>query len=224
MTATDADAEYVCELLNSTFGAAFRRLPESKEHGVKTPDLELLDGGRRAAVAEVKTLERTPRTEENGFRPEHGGLVRDDNSAKRVGSWIHKAWKQLEAYPDTVRVLVFVNDEDGADVHDLEEAFNGFLDYGGDEVGTLRNVASRGIAEGRIRDEKGRIDLYIWIDRHYGLGTDVLVLPTAEPARHERRTLGPYFRCTTPQGEELVELYFQAPQVAEESQLSEGQT
>lgn len=211
MTSPDADAEYVRELFASSFGARLRRLPESREHGQKTPDLELLDGDRRVAVVEVKTLLRVPRTEENGFRREHGGLVRDDNSPKRVGSWIHKAWKQLKHYSDTSKVLVFVNDEDGADVHDLEEAFNGFLDYGSEDKGMLRNVASRGIAEGRIREEKRQIDLYVWIDRHYGYGRHVLVLPTSVgPARNELRTLGPYFRCTTTRGEELMKSHFLA--------------
>ncbi len=210
----DADAEYVRDTLGDLYGVTLRRIPESKKEEGKSADLELLVSDQRTAVLdvlEVKTIEETPRTEENGFRKDGIWTVRTDNSPKRVGTLIHKAWKQLSTYPEELpRVLVLVNDEGGADVQDLEEAFQGFLDYGGDEGATMRNVASRKIAAGRIRDEKWRIDLYIWIDRHYGTGTTVQVFPTGGTPKLERRTLGPYFRCTSERGNELMRAHFHA--------------
>jgi len=39
---------------------------------------------------------------------------------------------------------------------------------------TIRNTASRGIAAGRIQDEKGKIDLYVWIDADHVAAPDWL--------------------------------------------------
>src|SRR5690606_35538848 len=111
---------------------------------------------------------------------------------------IHSAWKQLQSYPDQLpKILVLVNDETGADVGDLEEAFQGFLDYGNEETGYVRNVVSARLANGRIRDEKAKIDLYVWFDRHYGTRSICLVLPAGEQPRTEVRDEGPFFRMAT---------------------------
>lgn len=168
------DERYVREMLEQRFGVTLRKLEESTEDGVKSADFELLSQDERVAVMEVKTLELTPRTVERGFREENGFLTRPDNAPKRVAARIHGAWQQLRVYPESIaKVAVFVNDETAADVLDLSEAFQGFLDYDNPETGVYRNTVSRRLANGRMRDEKGRIDLYLWFDRHYGTGQEV---------------------------------------------------
>lgn len=164
------EERFVREALLARFGAHVRKLPESRQEREKTADFELLVGDQRCAVMEVKRLIRTPRTPENGWTVvEHiTGIrkaTRDDNSPRRVATIIHTAWSQLCNYQEA-KILTIVNDERLADAQDLSEAFNGFLEYRNDQGFGYRNVASAGLANGRIRELKWKIDLYIWIDRH----------------------------------------------------------
>jgi hypothetical protein len=202
---------YVRELFNRRFGIQLRKIPESTE---PTPDFELLDEVGRVAVLEVKTLERAARTEENGWRRvEGGGLTRNDNAPGRVGTCIAKAWRQLASHPEP-KVLVFVNDETGIDVHDLEAAFHGTLPFGNEELGYADvPIAMPAAMTGRIKDVKRKIDLYIWLDRKYGEGRLVQVFPTGQPPFTETRTEGPTFRCVTDAGYELARRYFGCPEM-----------
>jgi hypothetical protein len=181
---------YVRELFDQRFGVRLRKVPEAK---TKTPDYELIANESAVAVLEVKRIERTPRTPENGWtRTPEGFDTRVDNSPKRVANLIHEAWKQLSTSP-LPKILTFVND-DTLDAMDLEEAFHGRLFYGDESFGYYNTVSAK-VAEGRIRDEKGMIDLYVWIDRVWG----------REPV--------PVFRFVTDAGYELARHWFNAPQV-----------
>jgi hypothetical protein len=93
-------------------------------------------------------------------------MTRIDNSATRVGAAIHNAYKQLSTCAEP-KVLVLVND-DSMDFLDLREALDGYVVYGTDDVGFYKNIAGRRVAEGRIREEKHSIDLYVWINRYEG--------------------------------------------------------
>jgi hypothetical protein len=200
---------YVREVLERRFGVVLRKLPESH---LPTPDYELLLEGRREAVLEVKLIERAPRTDGNGWQKHaDGSVTRKDNGPGRVGALIHNGWKQLRQYSDP-KVLAFVNDET-LDVLDLEEAFNGFLGYGTDETGYVLNTASRSIAEGRIREEKWGIDLYVWLDRRYAHQPLVYVFPLGAEPYGERRTEGPFLRCSTPAGYALARRFFDCPEL-----------
>jgi hypothetical protein len=86
------------------------------------------------------------------------------NSPQRVAKIIQKGWSQLSRYEEP-KALVIVNDDSMAGVQDLAEAFNGFLEYRNAEGFGYANTASKRLANGRIRDLKWKIDLYIWIDR-----------------------------------------------------------
>jgi hypothetical protein len=174
-----------------------RKIPKSKQKGVKTPDYELLVTNARVAVLEVKRLVRTPRTPENGWqvRVSSTGIreaTRIDNAPQRVSKIIHKAFKQLHTVPDPT-ILVFVNDETQMDSLDLLEAFNGFLHYGTDSLGYYKNTVSAKLANGAIREEKWRIDLYVWIDRC--------------------RRLNPEFRVATETGLELARRFFECSDI-----------
>jgi len=205
------EERYVRELFDGRFGVQLRKIPERPNE--QTADFEMLDLGRRVAIVEVKTLERAARTVANGWRQETGGgFTRKDNATKRVGTLIYSAWKQLGRYAEP-RVLVFVNDESGIDVHDLEEAYNGFMEYGTEELGYVYNTVSVPIANGRIKDIKGKIDLYIWLDRKYGAGKIVHVFPAGQPSYTETRTEGPTFRCTTGAGYDLARRFFRCPEL-----------
>ena len=155
----------------------------------------------------MKTLGVTPRTPENGWVPEYGGRTRPDNGASRVGSAIHTAYKQL-ATATNPKVLVLLNDEHAIDFMDLHEAVNGYLVYGNDEVGRFRNLSGVKIAEGRIKDEKLAIDLYVWINRYerlFSFRSDRQPLPLQQQR-------GPFFGFMSNAGHELATRFFKVPE------------
>jgi hypothetical protein len=172
-----------------------RKLPESRLAGEKTADFELLVEDNRCGVMEVKRLIRTPRTPENGWEVvERDGIRsatrKDDNSPQRVTKIIQEAWLQLASYPEA-KILTIVNDESLADADDLGEAFNGFMEYGNSEGIGYTNTASARLANGRIRELKWNIDLYIWIDRV--------------------RQSAPVFKVVTEEGHRIARLHFGCP-------------
>jgi hypothetical protein len=57
-----------------------------------------------------------------------------------------------------------LNHDSLVDVKDLEETFTGEQVYT-NAVFSYANTVSKKIAEGKIKEEKGKIDLYIWIDK-----------------------------------------------------------
>ena len=162
------DEKYVRELFRERYGVTLRKIRESKLPGVRTPDYELLSAEARVAVLEVKVLEDVPPTPEKGWRKAEGSgfLTRRDNSAERIGGAIHGAHGQLAGAAEP-KVLVLVNDA-SMDFLDLNEALNGEVTYGTEELGYYRTTSGTRVAEGRIRDEKRDIDLYIWINRYAG--------------------------------------------------------
>jgi hypothetical protein len=197
------DERYVRELFEELYAIQLRKVPESWE---KTFDFELLSQRRRVAAVEVKRFGKVPATPEKGWvATDSGFMTRPDNAASRVGAAIHKAYKQLATTKDP-RVLVFINDETLMDFFDLKEAMVGYLTYGEGEQ-RFRNVTGMKIAEGRIREEKRSIDLYVWINRYEGRLPHRMDGLPLEP--HAQR--GPLFACTTDVGDELATKYFDIP-------------
>src|SRR5260221_14751152 len=92
------DEAYVRRVLAvERFGAELRKIPETS---VTTADFELISGGERLAVLEVKCLAQTPLTAENGWTvtstgPSSFSATRNDNGPKRIAALIHTAWKQF---------------------------------------------------------------------------------------------------------------------------------
>lgn len=205
------DEIFVRSLLEERYGVVLRRI-ETVE-GVKTPDYELLDGGARVAALEVKTLESAPRTEDNGWQierrdPHSWRATRDDNAPSRVAAHIRAGAKQLRRYEEP-RILAFLNQESLMDVHDLEEAVQGFLPYGTDETGYVLNTASMKIAEGRIREDRWLIDLYVWIEPSK---RPRMVLHADGRVEHvEAMDPSVAFRVTSDRGLSVAHRYFGCP-------------
>lgn len=206
------------ELLEGRFGVRLRRLPDQndlklKDKGCKSADYELLEKGARQAVIEVKTLTRTPRTAENGWDVEvlweqEGAMSwranRRDNGPSRVAGAIRSGAAQLRRYEDP-RILVILAEETGVDAGDLDEAFQGFMDYEGAGSVVLRNVVSRRIAAG-IRDDRWVVDLFIWLEKPRGFR---LILPAGRtPFCEDRTAPAVQFRCTSERGYRLATKLF----------------
>lgn len=207
MAAESQQEQFVRRLLFDRLGALLNKLPEGS---TKTADYELMADGSRIAVVEVKTLEAVPLSEATGWKMEHRSEhswsgTRKDNTPTRVASHIHRAAKQLRRYEDP-KVLVFLNEESFADVRDLDEAVQGTLAYGSESTGYLINTASMRIAEGRIREERWLIDLYIWIEPKRGPCT---VFPVNAPVEHHSATEETFaYRVTSDAGLTIAQRVF----------------
>lgn len=211
MALENPDEIFVRRLLEDRYGVCLRKIGE--EEDVRTPDYELLDGDARVAVAEVKTLQHVPRTEATGWRverhdPYRWSATRDDNSPSRVSDHIRTAAKQLRRYEEP-RILAFLNQEPMMDVHDLEEAVQGFLPYGNDEIGYFLNAASMRIAEGRIREDRWLVDLYVWIEPPKG---PRIVFHAVDKIEHLDATEATVaFRVTSERGLSVAHRFFGCP-------------
>lgn len=194
-------------LLFDRFGAELRKLPKVS---TKTADYELMANGIRIAVVEGKTIKAQPMSEATGWTVEHQSEhtwsgTRRDNAPTRVASHVHGAAKQLQHYTDP-KVLVFFNEESFADVRDLDEAVQGTLAYGSESTGYLINTVSMRIAEGRIREERWLIDLYIWIEPKRGPRT---VFPVNAPVEHHPATDESFaYRVTSDAGLAIAQRVF----------------
>lgn len=157
---------YVIDLLKRRFGIFLFKVPEDDE---ARPDFECIRDGQRVFMAELKDIKYYPPSEQRGWTiPQLDEKFchfshRTDNAVSRVADKIHDAFRQLKTSPSP-RVLILLNDDSMVDVKDLEEAFTGQHVYGS-EAFSYVNVVSKKIAEGKIREEKSKIDLYVWIER-----------------------------------------------------------
>ena len=131
----------------------------------KTPDFRVFRDGQLVAYCEVKS----PRDEwlddqlRNVEPFQIVGGARDDPTFNRIAGLVHKAVKQLDAVnPDRKlpNIVVFVNWAGASHFSDLKETLTGYLrlTHGGKAPTILK------ISEGRIRDEKRRVDAYIWFN------------------------------------------------------------
>lgn len=180
------DERFVIDLLKREYGVDLRKIPESNS---ASPDFEFCPEDKREFVAELKSVEQSPPpkgwvvvTHSDGT----SGAIPDNRNDSRVGTIIHKAWRQLKKY-DEPKALVFLNHDSFCDIGHLEAAYSGcglFTDGQHNAV----DVSSLRVAAGRIAEEKTKIDLYIWID--------------------EQRGNKVYIRTTGDEGERLADAHF----------------
>jgi len=160
--------DFVKRLFSEYFALELRKIPETTE---PTPDFGAYASGVQIAVLEVKALEATApfaTAEELARDKLIAGALRPDNFAGRVATKIHEAIRQLEN-AELPKVLVLLNDWSGADKYDLQEALQGYLRYEDEKLSTLRLAALE-----RMRRDRAKIDLYLWIDRVSDEGPQLL--------------------------------------------------
>lgn len=136
----------------------------------KTPDFKVFKAGELILFCEAKHVQSDAWVDDQlevvSPMTLVGGL-RHDPVFNRIAGHIHKALKQLTAvnqdrkYPNA---LIFANSDDGCGFQDLLSILTGdFFVEGG-----RREPIYRNISDGRIRLEKGTIDLYVWFDEWKG--------------------------------------------------------
>lgn len=171
MTRTPSEKSDLSLVAATLRGQALQALRFSKEEARagKTPDFRVMDGARLFAYCEVKS----PRDEwlDSQIDQAEPGMIvgglRSDPVFNRLSKMIEKAAEQFDAVnPDrsVPNILTIVNHDDASHPGDLIETLTGmFHADNGTQHPTVRHVS-----EGRIREVKNRIDLYVWIDRETG--------------------------------------------------------
>jgi hypothetical protein len=139
---------------------------KSEMRDTKTPDFHLSRNGGQVALCEVKSFQRDSWLEDQLKIAPLGELVgglRPDPIFNRISNAVHTAFKQFESVNPNhslLNFLVLVNHDPSARPEDLDRVLTGYEDP---LHGCLDRTCGQ-FSEGRIREEKKRIDLYLWMD------------------------------------------------------------
>ena len=159
--------KYVQNLFRDRYGIFLKKIDERDGKGGKEPDFEYIENDKRIFVCELKEYEAVNPSEKTGWEVTHhsdGSIeaTRNSNAPNKVSGSIHQAYKQLQKY-SVPKILIFLNHYPGLDVGDLDETYKGFGEY---SIGYRKLIDTyyKRASEGKIKDEKVKIDLYIWID------------------------------------------------------------
>jgi hypothetical protein len=149
----DIDENYIREFF-TTKGLRAEEFNKNEKGHSKTPDFKVFKENNLVFFCEIKTI----------ARDEWAGGSRNDPVYNRLSTKIHEAVNQFNTinpdlkYPN---VLVFINhnNEGRCGVIDLYSVFTGFakIEGGGVFPGFTK------FSEGRIKGEKNRIHLFIWV-------------------------------------------------------------
>lgn len=133
---------------------------------LKTPDFRLSREGVEVALCEVKSFQRDEWLEDQLKHAAPGELVgglRPDPVFNRISNAVHTAFKQFESVNSDHGLLNFlflVNHDTSAKPEDLDRVLTGFENP---RLGLFDRTCAQ-FSEGQIREEKHKIDLYVWLD------------------------------------------------------------
>jgi hypothetical protein len=132
----------------------------------KTPDFRLSRNGIDVAYCEVKSFQRDCWLEEQINKVPSGELaggLRPDPIFNRISNAIHTAYQQFDSVNPghhLMNFLFLVNHDTSAKSDDLDRVLTGFENP---RMGILEPTCTQ-YSLGRIRNEKVKIDLYVWLD------------------------------------------------------------
>lgn len=151
-----------------SYGLTCKEFTKEEKRKGKTPDFRVYKNDDLLFYCEVKTREKDCWLDEKLDNAEQGeiiGGICNDPIFNSLSTNIHTAVKQFDAVnpeQDVPNVLALVNHDKNYGFNDLLETVTGnfYSENGGVDP------ISKQYSEGRIKDEKGRIDLFIWLDDH----------------------------------------------------------
>ncbi|MGC9225088.1 MAG: hypothetical protein ACP5E2_14305 [Terracidiphilus sp.] len=149
-------------------GFEARSFPKNEMRDMKTPDFRLSQAGREVALCEVKSFQRDTWLEEHMRDAGSGELVgglRSDPIYNRISNAVHTAAKQFTSVNSDHKLLnflVLVNHDTSAKYQDLVSVLTGYWD----PLHGVYEQTHTQFSEGRIRNEKTQIDLYLWLNIH----------------------------------------------------------
>jgi len=188
--------KYVHDLFLNQYRIPLIKMDDFDGRYGKEPDFEYCENNKRIFVCELKEYETINPSEKDGWEITHhpDGSVEStrNNIAPSKISWnILCAYDQLKKYSEP-KILIFLNHYPGYDIRDLEETYRGFSEYViGDRK--IKDVYYKQASES-VKEEKTKIDLYIWIDasdKNMSLERDEI-----------------YLRTVTVIGQEIAKKYF----------------
>jgi hypothetical protein len=147
-------------------GFEAQKFDKNETRSSKTPDLKLYQHGRLVAFCEVKTFQHDIWLDQALEKAAPGELVgglRLDPIYNRVSNAVHTAVRQLEAVNprhDQLNFLVLVNRDRAAKREDLVSVLTGCWD----PLHGILEKTHTAYSGGRIREEKRRVDLYVWME------------------------------------------------------------
>jgi hypothetical protein len=163
----DADEVRVKDFLESK-GLTPERFTKQEVHAGKTPDFRVMLNGELLFFCEVKSSQEDRFLDMHLENVEGGQLIggpRNDPIFNRLASDIHKATSQFDAVNgawEVPNVLAIVNHDEMCGFNDLLAVVTGNFYV---ENGSAAPIY-RQFSHGRIREEKRKIDLFIWLDDH----------------------------------------------------------
>lgn len=178
----DPDEEKVKRYLEDR-GFTVECFSKTETRAGKTPDFRVFRNGEFLFYCEVKSSPEDRWLDEqlNSAAPgELAGGARSDPIFNRLTADIHEAVKQFDAvnkdqgHPN---ILALVNHDDMCGFNDLLGILTGNF-YAND--GTAHPIY-RQFSHGRIKDEKGKVHLFIWLDDHK---PDRLLFSQTEETHH----------------------------------------
>lgn len=134
----------------------------------KTPDFKVFLGENMVMYCEVKEIREDDRVDQLLDEHPSGTTVMvggNDSTYNRISAKIHESVQQFDAVNpthDIPNVLFLVNFEHGVDVQDLHAVLTGYLPT--DDGGRFEGFGK--YSNGRIAEEKLKIDLYLWQERN----------------------------------------------------------
>jgi hypothetical protein len=161
----DPDLRLVEELLFTPRSLVLQRFTRTETLTGRTPDFRVFRTGELVAYCEVKSPRDDWLDNQLDDAPplQLVGGLRPDPTFNRIARHIEKAATQLESVNSArlvPNILVFVNHDRASSFNDLRETLTGmFYSADGERFETMSHIS-----EGRLREAKLRINLYVWID------------------------------------------------------------
>lgn len=159
-----ADGEALVAEFFSSLGLATKRFDKIELRSRRTPDFQVFSEGHLVFYCEVKTAQKDPWLEDQLEQAPPLTLVggtRPDPIYNRLSNYVHQASQQFDSVNPEVElpnVLAIVNEDEGAGLTDLVSVLTGYAF--GERMTPVQMF--RNYSEGRIREEKLRIHLYMW--------------------------------------------------------------
>ena len=182
----------VCDYLTGT-GLGVERFSKGEMQRGRTPDFRVFIDNELAFYCEGKTAQEDEwlDTQLKGAPPlTMVGGSRPDPTYNRISKQIHSAVGQFDSVNSSMdhpNVLAIVNGDEHAGFEDLISVLTGNAYCEGGDVWPM----FRGFSEGRIREEKLRVHLYLWFNE-WKPGKPQMFFPEVHAAHHA--ALCRYFR------------------------------
>ena len=161
--------QYILELLQSRYGLSILKIDEEGGKKGKTPDFEYCENGRRIFVCELKVFQKMKPSVDRGYEiriTSNGFIAGKDGSNvnNRISKHIAEAYKQLDKF-DGVKILILLNYDPILYFVDLKDIINGHGVQAVDNGTIIQDIYVKRASEGKIKNIKRKIDLYIWIHK-----------------------------------------------------------